>query len=31
VADHLQEFCGSLSLPRSESSKAERPHAKIAA
>jgi carboxylesterase len=31
VADHLQEFCGSLSLPRSESSKAERSHAKIAA
>src|SRR6267143_3963318 len=31
VADHLQQFCGSLALPRSESSKAERPHAKIAA
>ena len=31
VADHLQEFCGSLALLRSESSKAERPHAKIAA
>src|SRR5256885_2390768 len=31
VADHLQQFCGSLALPRSESSKAERSHAKIAA
>jgi len=31
VADHLQQFCGSLALPRSEPSKAERAHAKIAA
>ena len=31
VADHLQKFCGSLALPRSESPRAERAHAKIAA
>jgi hypothetical protein len=31
VADHLQEFCSSLALPKSESSKTERAHAKIAA
>src|SRR5436189_116852 len=31
VADHLQQFCGSLALPRSEPSKAERARAKIAA
>jgi carboxylesterase len=31
VADHLQKFCGSLALSRTESPKAERAHAKIAA
>jgi len=31
VADHLQQFCGSLALPRSQPSKAERARAKIAA
>jgi esterase/lipase len=31
VADHLQKFCGSIALPRSESPNAERAHAKIAA